>query len=579
MTASGNISFDKETQARIDAWLTGGYDETTKEEIRRLQRENPKQLVDAFYTTLKFGTGGLRGVMGVGTNRINEYTIRAATQGLANYLKSSVTGEKSLFIGYDCRNRSQEFATEAARVLAGNGIRVYLCPELRPTPFVSYGCRQKGCAAAIMITASHNPPEYNGYKVYWNDGGQILPPHDKGIIDEVEKITDISQVKLAEEKSSLIETVEPELDEAYLSTLEKLQFYPEENAKHGSELKVVYANLHGTGITHIPRALRLWGFTSYYDVEEQKEPDGNFPTVTSPNPEEQSALEMGIAKLKEVEGDLLLATDPDTDRMGCVVRDGDEITLLNGNQIACLGLWHICEALGEKIPANAAFVKTIVTTELFKAIAEDHGRPCYDVLTGFKYIAEKIRSWEESGQHTYIFGGEESYGYLLGTHARDKDAVISCALITEAASHAKQQGKTLVDLLNTLYEKYGIYRERLVSIKFPETKEGREQMANALVSLRKTPPKEFAGVKVVAVEDYLTSTKTTFSDERNEEIDLPKSNVLLYWLEDKSKLVVRPSGTEPKVKVYCGVVNHKTNDVAVVDAHAEALIDALREAL
>ncbi len=573
MVTTGKI--DSETQAQVDKWLAGAIDEGTKNEIRRLQRENPSQLVDAFYTTLKFGTGGLRGVMGPGTNRMNTYTVRAATQGLANYLKSEVDGQKSVFIGYDCRKNSPEFARDAARVLAGNGIKVYLCPELRPTPFVSFGCREKGCQAAIMVTASHNPPEYNGYKVYWDDGGQILPPHDKGIIDEVAKITDFSQVQLATD-DSLIETVTPDLDEAYLSALDELQFYPEENKEHGRDLKVVFSNLHGTGITLIPQTLKRWGFTSYYDVESQKEPDGTFPTVSSPNPEERDALKLGIERLNEVDGDLLLATDPDGDRMAAVVRDGSEVTLLNGNQIASIALWHICGAYNGKLPKKAAFVKTIVTTELLAAIAEDHGRPCANVLTGFKYIAEKIREWDESGEWDYLFGGEESYGYLLGTHSRDKDAVIACALITEAASHAKRQGKTLVDLLNELYERYGIYRETLVSIKFPETRKGREQMASALSALRSEPPTEFAGVAVDSIEDYSTGVKT-WSDGRTEELVLPKSDVLLYWLADKSKLVVRPSGTEPKVKVYCGVAGKESIEKS--DQHASNLVAALQERL
>jgi phosphomannomutase len=578
-------TIDPETENRVNKWLDGEIDEASKEEIRRLRKEDPQALTDAFYTDLSFGTGGLRGVMGVGTNRINKYVIRAATQGLANYLAKQ-GGEHSVFIGYDCRNGSAEFAHEAARVLAGNQIRAYVCKELRPTPLVSFGCRLKGCSAGIMVTASHNPPEYNGYKVYWNDGGQILPPHDSGIIDEVRNISDFRQVNIAPADSPLIEVVSTEVDEAYYEAIDGFQHYPEANQKHGANLSVVYANLHGTGITMIPEALKRWGFTTLHHVEEQKEPDGNFPTVEYPNPEERAALALGITKMEQTESDLLLATDPDADRMGIAVTHNGESVLLTGNQIACVALAHLCEALTKqkRMPDNGAFVKTIVTTELFAAIAEKYGKPSFDVLTGFKYIAQKIREWElADGKYQYLFGGEDSYGYLLGTHARDKDAVIACCLIAEAALAAKLEGQTLVDKLQDLYREFGVYRELLESVRFPETKEGRESMATALVGLRKSPPTAFQGVTVAYVEDYKASTRTELATGKTEPIHLPTSDVLCYWLEDGSKLIVRPSGTEPKVKIYCGVKAPSQGDldqcITEADDYAHRLVQALRSLL
>lgn len=580
-----NLPLDPNTEANVKLWLEGDYDAESKETIRRLMQENPQEIVDAFYTNLSFGTGGLRGVMGVGCNRMNVYTVRFATQGLANYLNKQ-NSSNAVFIGYDCRKNSRLFAEEAARVLAGNGIKAYLCEQLRPTPLVSFGCRYYNCQSAIMITASHNPPEYNGYKVYWADGGQILPPHDSGIIEEVRAIHCPAKVKQVELENALIVSIGREVDEAYFKAITPLQHYPEQNQIRGADLNVVFANLHGTGITMIPEALRCWGFHSLSIVEEQEAPDGNFPTVKSPNPEERDALKMGIEQMLSEKGDILLATDPDTDRVGAAVRVGNDVTLLNGNQIASLCLHHICEALSkeDKLPPKAAFVKTIVTTPLFKSIADYYERPCFDVLTGFKYIAEKIRQWEEDPNgHDYIFGGEESYGYLLGTHARDKDAVVVCCLICEVALNAKLEDKTLVDLLRDVYEKYGVFREKLVSLKFPETKAGREQMANALVGLRQSPPTDFAGIAVSSIEDYQSSEKLDLATGKRTAIDLPSSNVLRFELADKSWLVVRPSGTEPKVKLYCGTESHDTanldTEIARCDKRLDALISSLQDRL
>lgn len=586
-STSRNIPLDPTTEKRVQRWLKGDYDDKSKDHIRRLLQDNPSELIDAFYTTLSFGTGGLRGIMGVGSNRMNVYTVQFATQGLANYLRKVFpdNDDLSVFIGYDCRHNSRRFAEESAQVLAGNGIKTFLCRELRPTPLVSFGCRHYGCSAAIMITASHNPPEYNGYKVYWSDGGQILPPHDKGIIDEVSAIEAPAQVKRAPLDAPLIIKVGQEVDKAYLQAITPLQHYPEQNTNKSEELRIVFSNLHGTANTLVPKALQAWGFKELLQVKEQEHPDGDFPTVASPNPEDPEALELGISRLLETEADLFLATDPDTDRVGAVIRHNNEAVRLSGNQTACICLYHICEALEAqgKLGPHTAFVKTIVTSELFRTIAESYACPCFDTLTGFKYIAEKIREWESDpeNQLQYIFGGEESYGYLLGTHARDKDAVITCCLICEAALHAKLQGMTLVDVLHKIYHRHGIYRERLVSLKFPETKEGREQMTKALVELRAQPPKELAGTPITAVEDYQSSQRTELLTGKQTDLSLPRSNVLRYHLSDGCWVVVRPSGTEPKVKLYAGAVQKQLtlleSNIAECEAHLDTLMDELQQ--
>lgn len=543
----------------VDHWLNGGYDAATKAEIERLMEENPQEIVDAFYTNLSFGTAGMRGIIGVGTNRMNPYTVRAATQALANYINKQPKQAQTegVFIGYDSRQYSQIFAEESAKVLAANGIKAYLCSALRPTPFVSFGCRYKHCLSAIMITASHNPPQYNGYKVYWSDGGQVLPPHDKGIIAEFNAITDISQVKKVKSLSHpLIEIVGKDVDEAYLQAISKQQNYPKENAVHGKELKVVYSSLHGTGITLMPQALKLWGFNNVSLVEKQCIPDPHFSTAPFPNPEEHEAMKMGMDQLKRIQGDIFIATDPDADRLGVAVRVKDCVELLNGNQIACLCLYHICEALSlqKRWPQNAAFIKSIVTTELFQAIVDGNQGECFNVLPGFKYIAEKIRNWEQEKEgKKFIFAAEESYGYLLGTQTRDKDAILAGSLICEVALHAKLKGKTLLDMLEELYRKYGVFVEEVTSLNFPETKEGKEHMASGMAQLRQQPLKNLAGFEVKSVEDCEKGNKVDLISGKTEKIALPKSNVLIYWLKDGSKVVVRPSGTEPKIKLYCGI--------------------------
>jgi len=514
--------------------------------------------------------------MGVGCNRMNVYTVRAAIQGLANYINQQARplhGHSAL-IGYDSRNNSRLFAEEAAKTLATNGIKVFIYSNIRPSPLVSYGCRLKQCTAAIMITASHNPPAYNGLKVYWNDGGQVLPPHDKCIMQEVAKITDPSTISLKNHTSisdPWIEWIDNEIDLSYLDQVSQLQHYPKENIQFGHELQIVYTSLHGTGITLVPKLLSHWGFSNLAFVDEQNIPDGNFPTVLYPNPEEEQAMSMGIEKLKASQSDILIATDPDADRVGVAVRHHHDIVLLNGNQIACLCLAHICEALytQKKMPENAAFIKSVVTSELFQAICDAYNKPCINVLTGFKYIAEKIREWENNPNgKTYVFGGEDSYGYLLGTFTRDKDAVLMSALICEMALKAKREGKTLIDQLHDLYRKFGVYYESQLSVQFEETKAGRELMANGMKKLRTHVPKHINHVDIVSFEDYASSKKT---------------DMVILFLADGSKLIVRPSGTEPKIKIYCGVIKKDNANIetALQDCQIKAkqLLQALQQLL
>ncbi len=535
-----------DVEERIQEWLRGPIDQASKDEIQRLMREDPQSLSDAFYTTLSFGTGGMRGIMGVGTNRMNLYTIQMATQGLANYLSQHLPkrDRHHVFISYDSRHNSKEFALIAARVLAGNDIGVYLTKDLRPTPFVSFGVRQKECSAGIMITASHNPKEYNGYKVYWSDGGQVVSPHDTGIVAEVKDITSLNQVKIAPENSMLIEIIDPELDLEYLDTIQKLQIDPKEDHQVGDRLKITYTPLHGTGGTLVPKALNRFGFTNINIVDHQLVPDGNFPTVKSPNPENKDALQMGIDQMQNTLSDIFIATDPDADRMAVVALHKDKPYILNGNQIAIICLEYICQMYKEKgtLPKNGAAVTTIVSTDLLSEIAKGYKIACFEVLTGFKYIGEKIHQWEQDHSHTFLFGAEESYGYLMGTHSRDKDAVIASCLIAEIALLMNVEGKTLVNFLEDIYKKYGLYLERQRVLSFPPGQEGMEKMEKIMESLRTNSPKEIAGQTVTLLEDYELPTH-----------NLPKSNVLLFRLADKSKIVVRPSGTEPKLKIYAAV--------------------------
>lgn len=555
------LIFDPKTHANVNSWLTGPYDEDTKEELRRLLLEDPLKVKDSFYTSLSLGTSGLRGLMGIGTNRINIYTIRSITQGLAHYLEKKFNCQShslSVAIGYDSRFNSYKFAEETAKVLAGNGICVYLFKEMRPTPLLSFACRLKNCVAAIMITASHNPPLYNGYKVFWSHGGQVASPYDKEIMKEVAQTKYPEMIKLlASVQHPLIKIIHHEVDEAYLDKIQTLQNYPEINLKEGHRLKIVYSSLHGTGITIVPKALRSWGFSTQINVESQIVPDGNFPTVTSLNPEEGDSLQLGCKLLMDSKSDLLIVTDPDADRIGVAVRHLDRTVVLNGNQISVICLEHICSALKKqnRIPPRAAFIKTISTTELFQKICNAYQCHCFNVISGFKYISEKIHEWENDVEKgfNFIFGAEDSCGYLLGTYVRDKDAVISSTLIAEVALQAKLENKTLVDKLHDLYLTYGVYQEDLLSLHFDESKEGKEKMISAMKLLRESKIKMINGLKVVAIEDYGLSKKFDLVTNQKEPLYLPVSDILLYWLEDGSKLMIRPSGTEPKIKLYCGV--------------------------
>lgn len=564
-----------EVKKRVEEWLNGPYDAPSKAEVEVLARD-PKALTDAFYTDLSFGTGGLRGLMGVGTNRMNIYTVRKATQGLANYILKNGDPEAGVIIGFDSRHYSREFALEAARIFAGNKIKAFLLKELRPTPFISFACRQKRCQAAIMITASHNPKEYNGYKVFWSDGGQIVPPHDIGIMREITAIPKLTDVNLTSEHDPLIIHIDGDLDEAYISAITNLQHFPKENKKHGDGLKIAYTSLHGTGFTLMPRALSSWGFTTVNFVESQIVPDGNFPTVEFPNPEYSETLRLGIEEMVKTNSDLLIATDPDADRMGVAVMHQGEPTILNGNEVATICVYFLCETLSKqkKMPPNGAFVTTIVTTALLKAIATSYERPCFEVLTGFKYIGEKIDEWEKMKDgYQFLFGAEESYGYLIGTHARDKDGIVSGCLIAEIVLQQKLQGKTLVDLLETIYRKYGLFHEKQASIDFKPGKEGSDQIQRLMMQLRSNLPKNLCGQQVIEVEDFEKGTKD----------NLPHSDVLLFRLKDQSKIVIRPSGTEPKIKVYAAVYEPSFDTlqegVAKCNKRLETLIKTLRQDL
>ena len=542
-------TIDKSVMDNAQKWLEGGYDEQTKATIRNMIENDPGELVESFYRTLEFGTGGLRGIMGVGTNRMNVYTVAMATQGLANYLKKSYTGQIKVAIAHDCRNNSPLFAQTTADVFAANGIKVYLFDSLRPTPELSFAIRYLGCQSGVVITASHNPKEYNGYKAYWADGGQVIAPHDTNIIDEVNKIEGIDQVKMTGGEAN-ITTINKEVDEPYLAMVHKLSLSPEAVAKH-NQFKIVYTPIHGTGVWLVPAALKMYGFTNIVNVPEQDVNDGNFPTVVSPNPEEPAALKMAVDKANEVGADLVMATDPDADRQAIAIRnDKGEFVLLNGNQCASLLTYYLCRRWRElgKIDGHQFIVKTIVTSEMLLKIADSFGVKHFDVLTGFKYIADIIHRNE--GKLQFIGGGEESFGYLVGDSVRDKDAVASLAIAAECAAWAKENGLTMWDLLISLYVEYGFYKEGLVSIT-KKGKEGLEEIKQMMVDLRANPPKSLAGSPVVEVRDYQTHKKVINGVESV--IDLPKSDVLQFVTADGTIVSVRPSGTEPKIKFYFGV--------------------------
>lgn len=558
------------------SWLEGNYDEETKAEVRRLLEDKSDELVDSFYKDLEFGTGGLRGIMGVGSNRMNKYTVGMATQGLANYLKNKYPNQDiSVAIAYDCRNNNTFFEGITADILSANGITVYKFDALRPTPELSYAVRELKCQSGIVITASHNPKEYSGYKVYGEDGAQLISPDDKNVIEEVRKIKSIDDIKFTANKS-LIHQISNELDEKYTDDIKARSLNPDLIKKH-KDIKIVYTPIHGTGVKLIPMALKKFGFENIIGVDEQNIVDGNFPTVKSPNPEEPAALEMAIAKAKKENADLVMASDPDADRVGIAVRNSDgDFTLLNGNQTATLLFYYVLNQWKEKgkITDKEFIVKTIVTSELLIDIANKFGVGSYDVLTGFKYIAQIIR--EQEGKKQFILGGEESYGYLIGDFVRDKDAVSSCCLIAETYAWAVDQGKSLEDLLADIYTEFGFYLEALKSV-VRKGKAGADEIQQMMDNYRNNPPKEINGSKVVCIKDYLKQKSNNIQNGEVKAINLPKSNVIQLFTEDGSKITMRPSGTEPKIKFYFGVkgVLKSVDNFATVKKSLKTKIDAI----
>ena len=547
-----NDNLDQLVMAKAQKWLEGNYDEATKKQVKYLIDNDKKELTESFYKDLEFGTGGLRGIMGVGTNRMNEYTVGMATQGLANYLKKCFAGEEiSVAVAHDSRNNSRFFAERTADIFASNGFRVYLFDALRPTPELSFAIRQLKCKSGVVITASHNPKEYNGYKAYWSDGAQVTPPHDKNIIDEVGKITSVDQIVKGLNKENIV-TLGEDFDKIYLERIKQLSLSPEAVAKY-HDMKIVYSPMHGAGVRLVPASLHNFGFTNIVMVKEQCVIDGNFPTVASPNPEERATMSMAIELARKEGAELVLATDPDSDRIGiAVLDDRGEYVLLNGNQTLVLILSYMLTRWSElgKLDGKQFVVKTIVTSEMAKAVADAFGVKCYDCLTGFKYIAKIIR--ENEGKMQYIGGGEESFGFLAGDFVRDKDAVSACSMAAEAMAWAKEKGLTLYDWLKELYVKYGFYREGLVSV-VRKGKEGAEEIQRMMVEYRENPPKSILGSPVVVIKDYLSLEQTDLRTGEKSPIVQDRSNVLQFFTEDGTKVSVRPSGTEPKIKFYFGV--------------------------
>jgi phosphoglucomutase/phosphomannomutase len=567
-------ALDKTVEQRIKDWLKAPLDPQTRSEIKALIETNPEKANKAFSEGLSFGTAGMRGVMGIGSNCLNIYTIRQATQGLCNYiLKEEKKKDHSVIVSYDCRNHSREFAIETARVLAGNKIKVLIYEDLRPVPMVSWGTRHYGCSAGVMITASHNPPEYNGYKIFWKDGAQVVNPHDTEIAREVERIEHFSEIKLAEKNDPLIIWLKKEADDAYLSEIQKLRLTPNEDEKKGHWLKILYSPLFGAGKAIVSQALKQAGFTSLEFVKGQEGPEPNFGGIKNPNPEMIEAKEKGISQLLASDSDLCLFTDPDSDRLGVVILHEKKPYCFTGNEIGSLLLDFIIDILSSKgaLPKDGAGISTIVSTPLFKAILEKNGLNSFEVLTGFKYIGEKIHLWETSKpQYTYLFGFEESLGYLYGTHARDKDATIASLLVAELALHLKKQGKTLLDKLHEIYAQYGIYRENQLSIQCPS---GSEKMMQIMANIRTNPPKTIASFKISKFQDFMKSSG-----------DLPKANVLIFELENHTRLIIRPSGTEPKIKIYGQMKKAHAkcitqNEIDSVERELQRLLETTKEEL
>ena len=559
---------------KVEQWLAGNYDQATKDAITAMQLKSGDELADSFYRNLEFGTGGLRGIMGVGTNRINKYTIGMATQGFANYLNKTYANEKiSVVIGHDSRNNARFFAETTAQVFAANGIKVYLFEALRPTPELSFAIRTLGAKAGVVCTASHNPKEYNGYKAYWNDGGQLVPPHDKNVITEVEAIQSIDDVKW-EGGAANIELIGTSMDDAYTKMLQTLSVYPEVIAKQ-QDLKIVYTPIHGTGITLVPKVLAAYGFTNVHVVEEQSIPDGNFPTVHYPNPEETETMSIGLAKAKAMDADIVLGTDPDADRVGVGIKNhkGDWV-LMNGNQTAVLAFAYMMEARKAKGIAkpNDMVITTIVTTAMINEVAKQNKVNCYNVLTGFKWVAELVK--EKEGKENYIIGGEESFGLMIGDQIRDKDAVSAVAVLCEMAAYEKAKGSTLFDKLIELYVQYGFYYENLISIT-KKGMNGQAEIAKMMEDYRQSPPTIIDGEAVTTLLDYELQVGKNLATGETWKIQLPKSNVLQFITATGTKISARPSGTEPKIKFYFSV-NTKLKDKASFDTSYQMLQDKIK---
>lgn len=574
-------TLDSNVQANINQWLNGNYDEESKQYIRQLiEEEKYTELTDSFYKDLEFGTGGIRGIMGVGSNRINKYTLGMATQGLSNYLLQLYPNQQvKVAIAHDCRNDSDTFARLVAEVFSANGIYVYFFNGLRPTPELSFAIRELGCQSGVMITASHNPKEYNGYKAYGEDGGQLTEPHDVNVMAEVEKISSVDEIKFKPQEEN-IETIGKEIDDKYLAALLQLSI-SRDAIKRQHDLPIVFSPIHGTGGVMVPPALKQFGFTNIHLVEEQMVVDGNFPTVIYPNPEEQEALNMAINKAKAVGAELVMATDPDADRVGIAVRDNEgEFILLNGNQTAALLINYVMTAWEEsgKLTGKEYVIKTIVTSYLIDKMAESKGIECFNTLTGFKWIG-KIMT-ELQGKKTFLAGGEESYGLLVGEHARDKDAVVSCAMIAEMAAFYKDQGRSIYDALLDIYVEYGCYKEKLISIT-KKGKSGAEEIAALMDKYRQDPPLALGGSRVVTIMDYESSTARHLADDSTEPIDLPGSNVLQFFTDDGSIISARPSGTEPKIKFYCSVKAplHDKGQFSLVERELDTKLDSIMKDL
>ncbi len=570
-----------DVKARAEQWLKGNFDDLTKQEVKRMIDENGTELVDSFYKDLEFGTGGLRGIMGAGTNRMNIYTVAKATQGLANYIKKQFPNEKNIKVAVacDCRNNSQLFAETTAKIFSANGFYVYSFESLRPTPELSFAIRELGCKSGVVITASHNPKEYNGYKAYWADGGQLIAPHDENVITEVNKIASNDEVNFNADLSK-IEVLGLEFDKKYIVELKKLSLEPGIIAKH-KDMKIVYTPIHGTGVKLGPMALKAFGFENIISVPEQDVVSGDFPTVISPNPEEKAALNMAIEKAKSVGAELVMATDPDADRVGIVVKNTKgEYVILNGNQTGAVLINYLIKQWKKngKLKGNEYIVKTIVTTELIKDIADKYNVESFDVLTGFKFIAAQIE--ELYGKKQFIGGGEESYGYLAGECVRDKDAIMACSLIAEAAAVAKDQGMSLYEQLVDIYTEYGFYKEDLLSVT-KKGKAGAEEIKQMMVDFRATPPKEINGSPVVCIKDYELQQETDLVNGTKKAIKMPKSDVLQFFTADGSKVSIRPSGTEPKIKFYFGVKEALPNkaDFDAVNAKLDKKIDDIKKSL